>query len=103
MKIEVAGNYETLWGLRKLVYDAITAQSIIGYFECDDKQIEIGEKFIKKLNRALKKVEGHDCQGDKYLNVKEYKDKTISKKRKEEDERARCSDERFRRMMETPG
>ena len=31
--------------------------------------IPVAEKFIRKLNAALKKTHGHDCMGDTYLNV----------------------------------
>jgi len=64
MEIDITG--PDLWYLRDMLKEARDNMNV--HNPSYDRQSEISLKVIKKLNRAMTKVYGHDCGGDWYLN-----------------------------------
>lgn len=59
-----------LQDLRELLYEgraryARTCFTDVG--STSSKMVELGTKYIRKVNNALKKVHGHDCCGNYYI------------------------------------
>jgi len=61
MKIDIAK--EDLQGIRELLWEGRSYYSRSGH---RDKMVALGTKIIKKINACLKKVHGHDCDGEHY-------------------------------------
>jgi len=54
---------ELLWeGRSKYAKDIMTSLS-----PTPAKMVNLGTKYIRKVNTSLKKVHGHDCCGDRYI------------------------------------
>ena len=62
MKIEVSK--EELQAIRDILWEGRAH-----YSRAHERtgMVKIGDKLIRKVNAALKKVHGHDCCGDRYL------------------------------------
>ena len=71
MKIEISK--KELQELRELLWEgrAYYAKNTTHKFKSISQHninmVELGTKYIKKVNQALKKVHGHDCSGDRYI------------------------------------
>ncbi len=71
MKLEIAK--DELQEIRDIIWEgrAYYSKRIANDFEQEmvlsRNRIKIGTKLIKKLNAMLKKVHGHDCNGEAYF------------------------------------
>ena len=65
MRIAIAkGDLQTLRDVARIAIDKMENCSNPSAFGDGPK---VGRKFIRKINRALKSVHGHDCNGKEYL------------------------------------